>query len=423
MVQRTVALLGDGLYTWDGGVDYLSNIAGILEYVSKNREDYNVRLYLVLPLEYPIVRWFRKILSKGERDDMARFSYITDVFRDACENVQIVYYRKHVKKIYDDKGKSLEKTLRKIGADICFPVLRDYYPELSIPWIGYIADFQEKYLPELFDEETLSYRENNSIAQARNTQYFVATSESVKQDLENFYPNGDYKVFAQPFAPMAAESFLNTSECDISKYKLPKHYFLISNQFWTHKNHITAFRALRVLHDWGMTDVHIVCTGKMDSDSRNGSYCDELRSAIQEMGMEDYVHFLGYIPKLDQIEIMKHAVSLVQPSLFEGDPGGCSAYNANALMIPVIMADIRVNQEAEGCEGVTLFSAKEPESLAACMRDALCQLAQSNSDDMRKAVSQEIIMDHNHHNAEKLAGFYVDMIEEVIKEYQPKKQK
>lgn len=413
MITRTVALLGDGLYTWDGGVDYLSNIAGILEYVDKNRDDHAIRLYLVLPMEYKIVRLIRKLLSKGERDDIARFSYIIKVFESACQDVQVVYYRKHVKKLHDDKGRSLQKTLKKIGADICFPVLRDYYPELETPWIGYIADFQEKYLPELFDEQTLAYREDNSIRQARNTQYFIATSESVKKDLEEFYP-GEYKVFAQPFAPMAADSFLDTSGVELAKYKLPETYFLISNQFWTHKSHITAFRALKLLHEQGYADVHIVCTGKMDDDFRNASYCDELRESIREMGMETYIRFLGYIPKLDQIEIMKRAVSLLQPSLFEGDPGGCSAYNAASLLIPVIMSDIRVNREAEGVDGITLFDKENPDSLAACMKEALKA--------GHRTVSVREIREHNRHNADKLAAFYVDMIEEVIKDYQSRRQ-
>lgn len=413
MTARTVALLGDGLYTWDGGVDYLSNIAGILEYVDRNRDDYAIRLYLVLPMEYPFVRLARKLLSRGERDDVARFSYIIKVFESACQDVRVVYYRKHIKKLHDDKGRSLQKTLKKIGADICFPVLRDYYPELETPWIGYIADFQEKYLPELFDEQTLTYRENNSIRQARNTQYFIATSESVKKDLEEFYPGG-YKVFAQPFAPMAADSFLDTSGAELTKYRLPETYFLISNQFWAHKSHGTAFRALKLLHEQGLTDVHIVCTGKMDDDFRNAMYCDELRESIREMGMETAIHFLGYIPKLDQIEIMKRAVALLQPSLFEGDPGGCSAYNAASLLIPVIMSDIRVNREAEGVNGITLFEAENPESLAACMKDALKL--------KRETVSIREIREHNRHNADKLAVFYVDMIEEVIRDYRTKEQ-
>lgn len=115
MTMRTVALLGDGLYTWDGGVDYLSNIAGILEYVSSSRKDYGMKLYLVLPMEYPIVRLARKLLSKGKRDDLARFSYIIHVFESVCRDVQVVYYRKHIKKLHDDKGRSLQKTLKKSG--------------------------------------------------------------------------------------------------------------------------------------------------------------------------------------------------------------------------------------------------------------------------------------------------------------------
>lgn len=411
MKKRTVALLGDGLYTWDGGVDYLSNIAGILEYVNDHWEDYDLKLYLVLPREYALVRGIRRVLSKGERNEGERFSYIRKVFADACKDVQVVYYRKHVKKIYDDQGKGLQKTLTKIGADICLPILRDYYPKLKTPWIGYVADFQEKYYPELFDKATLDYRENNTKCQVANTSYFVATSDSVKQDFEEFYP-GDYKVFAQPFAPLAADSFIDTSSCDLSSYQLADKFFLISNQFWVHKSHITAFKALKHLYEKGHTDVHIYCTGKMNADSRDGSYSSQLYEWVQKEKLSSNIHFLGYIPKLDQIEIMKKSVALVQPSLFEGDPGGCSVYNANALLIPVIMADIRVNLEAEGTPGISLFKAGDEENLAMRMEEALSL--------SHEEASKQGILAHNKENAEKLAGFYMNMIEEVIKDYQPR---
>lgn len=408
MRKWIVALLGDGLYTWDGGVDYLSNIAGVLEYVDANWAEYHIKIYLVLPVESAFVRAGRKLLSKKQYDVKSRFEYIVDVFHAACPKVEIIYYRKHIKKLYDDKGKSLQKTLETIGADICFPILRDYYPRLKTPWIGYIADFQEKYLPELFDRKTLRYRERNSKKQVDNTSYFITTSQAVKEDLERFYP-GNYKVFTQPFAPMAQENFLDTSQCHIGIYNLPPCFFLISNQFWAHKSHCTAFEALRLLHERGMEDIHIVCTGKMDADFRNREYSTKLRQKVSETGMERYIHFLGYIPKLDQIEIMKHSRALLQPSLFEGDPGGCSVYNANALLVPVIMSDIRVNREAAGCKEIMLFRAEDAREMADRME---CLLKEN-----KKVVATEEIMAHSQKNAEILAGFYMNMISEVTANY------
>lgn len=406
MKDLTVALLADGLYTWDGGTDFLSNIACVLQYANQNT-DYNIKMYLVLSREYLPIRIARKLIKKLDLGEKANIERVTSVFNVLCPEVPVVFYRKHIKKLYNDKGKNLDRLLHKIGADICFPILRDYYPEMKTPWIGYIADFQEKYLPELFDQATLDYRESNSRNQVKNTRFFIATSKSVKDDLEKYYP-GDYKVFVEPFAPFAPKAFINC-DVDISKYKLPKRYFIISNQFWIHKNHITAIKAMKNVVDAGYSDVGLVCTGRMYSDSRDGEYCNEIKNLVKELGLEKNVFFVGFIPKMDQIQMIKDSVALIQPSLFEGDPGGCSVYNANSLMVPSIMADIRVNNEVENSELIRHFEAKNAKKLAEILMDTLNKPIFKRSD--------LELNNHNDKNIRILGEFYLSMIDDVISSY------
>ncbi|MCR4635504.1 MAG: glycosyltransferase [Butyrivibrio sp.] len=406
MKELTVALLADGLYTWDGGTDFLSNIACVLQYANKNT-DYNIKMYLVLPREYLPIRIARHLIKKLDLGEKKNIERVTSVFKVLCPEVPVVFYRKHIKKIYDDKGKNLDRTLKKIGADICFPILRDYYPELKTPWIGYIADFQEKYLPDLFDQATLDYREKNSKNQVKNTKFFIATSQSVKDDLEKFYP-GDYKVFVQPFAPFAPKTFIDCN-VDISKYNLPERFFIISNQFWIHKNHITAIKAMKIVVDAGFGDVGLVCTGRMYSDDRDGEYCNEIKRLVKELGLEKNIFFVGFIPKMDQIQMIKDSVALVQPSLFEGDPGGCSVYNANSLMVPSIMADIRVNNEVEDSDLIKHFEAKNPADLADRMIEILSEPYRTRKTEMVEA--------YNDNSIRNLSDFYMNMMEEAIQNY------
>lgn len=406
MKKYTVALLADGLYTWDGGTDFLSNIACVLQYANK-RPDISIEMYLVLPREYYPIRVARRIIKKLDLRERENIERVTSVFNVLCPDIPIVFYRKHIKKIYDDEGRSLDKTLKRIGADICFPILRDYYPKLKTPWIGYIADFQEKYLPELFDKATLDYREINSRNQVKNTKFFLATSQSVKNDLVEFYP-GKYEVFVQPFAPFAPKTFIDCS-IDISKYNLPKKYFIISNQFWIHKNHITAIKAMRYVLNSGYEDVGLVCTGRMYSDSRDGEYCNDLIKLVSDLGLEKNIYFVGFIPKMDQIQMIKNSVALIQPSLFEGDPGGCSVYNAYSLMVPSIMADIRVNNEVGDSELIIHFQAENSTDLA----DKMKKLLMINRD----SCSKKMIEINNQNNLDVLSDFYIDMISKVSKMY------
>ena len=113
---------------------------------------------------------------------------------------------------------------------------------------------------------------------------------------------------------------------------------------------------------------------------------------------------------MDQIQMIKGAVALIQPSLFEGDPGGCSVYNANSLMVPSIMADIRVNNEVEDSELIRHFEAKNELDLANKMVDILARSG-------LKKIGNEVDA-HNHANIEKLCSFYISMIDEVIRNYE-----
>lgn len=59
-----------------------------------------------------------------------------------------------------------------------------------------------------------------------------------------------------------------------------------------------------------------------------------------------------YIAKLDQIALLKKSIAVIQPTLFEGGPGGGASYDAISLGKPLIVSDIKVNQEIEQSERV-----------------------------------------------------------------------
>ena len=70
---------------------------------------------------------------------------------------------------------------------------------------------------------------------------------------------------------------------------------------------------------------------------------------------EHRIRILGLIPKYDQIQIMRGAVAVIQPTLFEGGPGGGAVYDAVSIGTPVILSDIPVNREVEAGRGLIQF--------------------------------------------------------------------
>jgi glycosyltransferase involved in cell wall biosynthesis len=155
-----------------------------------------------------------------------------------------------------------------------------------------------------------------------------------------------------------------------ARYGVPARYFIICNQFWVHKDHGTAFRAFaRLLGALGNDGLALVCTGGLD-DHRAPGHGEQMRSLLASLGIAERVLLLGYLPKPEQIALLRGAVALLQPTLFEGGPGGGSTYDAVALGVPVILSDIPVNREVEGSR-ISYFPPGEPEALAAQMARAL----------------------------------------------------
>ena len=93
---------------------------------------------------------------------------------------------------------------------------------------------------------------------------------------------------------------------------------------------------------------------------------------LDTLGISERVHFLGHIPKFDQIGLLKGSIALVQPTLFEGGPGGGATYDAVSLGIPVLLSDIEVNQEIMTPE-VYHFHQQNAEDLTQLMQKVLVQ--------------------------------------------------
>jgi glycosyltransferase involved in cell wall biosynthesis len=99
-------------------------------------------------------------------------------------------------------------------------------------------------------------------------------------------------------------------------YSLPDRFFLISNQFWTHKNHLVVFEALKILRERSVFPV-VVCTGSL-YDFRQPDYSNTILQAIHKLGVARQVNLLGLIPRPDQIQLLRRSLAVIQPSLFEG---------------------------------------------------------------------------------------------------------
>jgi glycosyltransferase involved in cell wall biosynthesis len=234
----------------------------------------------------------------------------------------------------------------------------------------------------------------------------IVNAKAVKDDINKFYPDRSCQIFNLPFAPFPFEEWFEDNGADLkAKYNLPEKYFMISNQFWIHKSHVTAFEALSKLEKLtGDNDIHIVCTGKT-YDHRFPHYFNDLKTEIYKLGLTDKVFFLGYIPKEEQIKIMCGAVAVLQPTLFEGGPGGGSVYDAVAMGVAAIISDIPVNLEIKE-DNVVFFKTGSPEDMAEKMFQVL--------KDDRVIPDKNILLTKGSKRVEKLGDTLLAAVESAL---------
>lgn len=374
------------LIGWGGGLDL------IVSYVRALVKIQEVKVYVFIekrPRWYSLLRtaYYRFLKNKKasqlaitENEAKALFETIV-----GKENVTVF------NNVFPN-SKKLDKIMKKKGVEVCFLDTSKSTLDISVPKVPYLFDFQYKYLSDLFKKEErdgldLYFGELLDKAQA-----VIVEAEDVKKDVEKFFPSHRAKVFVMPYTAIPEKEWLEDDDGVLQKYGLPSRYFIISNQFWMHKDHKTAINALGLVKKEGHNDIFLVCTGRMEDD-RNPLYFDELLDLCRENEVLDNVIFLGYIPKNDQIQIMKKSIAAIQPTRFEGNPGGGMGYNAISLKVPIILSDIAINQELiDSC--VTFFETGNAIDLSNKMIHAI------NSD--REAFSTEQLLELSHEREVKL---------------------
>lgn len=365
-----IALLGDGFVGWGGGLDFIRLCANALTMVC-NQGANKLTLLLPDPENATFTVKARSFISPykvvvmsflaGKRPVFNRYrvfsrQQLEDAFQNIDGRLDIVFYQ---------RGKDLRSIVAEVGADVVIPCLTSLGKHFPVPWVGYLYDFQHKYYPNYFSNREISSRDRQFEQMLSEASAVIVNAADVAKDIKKFYSATNCKVFSLPFSATPIESWFEApSEHLQTKYGLPDKYFIICNQFWIHKDHSTAFDAFAKFCELTeKDDVNLVCTGNT-VDFRQPDYFPSLNTKLIELGIVNKVHILGHISKKDQIDIMKNAIAVLQPTLFEGGPGGGAVYDAVALGVPVVLSDIPVNREIEELTNVIFFKPQDANDMA-----------------------------------------------------------
>lgn len=185
-----------------------------------------------------------------------------------------------------------------------------------------------------------------------------------QSDFNRLYPDAAHRTRVMSFVSyLEPEYFKPNPHLTKEKYQLPDNFFLVSNQFYPHKNHILIIEALGILKQKNIYPT-VVFTGSFNQDSE---HYVKLVSRIKELELEKQVIILGLIPRIDQIQLMRMCLAIIQPSLFEG--WSTVIEDARTLGKPILASDFPVHLE-QSPPRTLFFEQHNPEQLASLMSNA-----------------------------------------------------
>lgn len=349
-----------GLVRWNGGVDLVRLLESALRAAECSRE-FELQFAIPVPSSPThnldqVLRSVRKRRARvcnanGDRGDP-----------DALLQSAMSIVAQHSVTRVPDSAVGIAEAARSLNSDIVFPTMTPL-PVGTPPAVGYVFDFQHKYLPHHFKPWTRWNRDRHFAALARGTAGLVVNSRNAKADAVHFLNVRPERVLAMPFTPYATEAWFTVQSAEAQqRYGLNSAYVIICNHFWMHKDHATAFRAFALARSGLPSATRLVLTGD-PIDHRNPGYYAALQNLARKLKIDDKIIWLGLIPKSDQIALLKGALMLWQPTRFEGGPGGGSVYEAIGLGVPAVVSDLQINRELD--QGIfTLFETGNPEALA-----------------------------------------------------------
>ena len=255
-------------------------------------------------------------------------------------NILINYLRMFILVLFN-RDFILEQTLIKYNINILshsFPLGKNS----KIKSIYWIPDLQQLQLKELFSIKNKFKRWLDIYIASKNASVILFSSKTVRQIFLQKYPNLKKKLFVL--------NFLNKLPKKQPKSNLAKkfkNYFLISNQFWIHKNYDLILKGLVELKKQKLNP-YILSTGTK-FDWRSSSYYSNLLKKIRQNKLSNFI-ILGKVSREEQLGLILKANYLINPSRSEG--WNSAIEEAKSLKTNVLASNLDVHKEQLGKKGI-----------------------------------------------------------------------
>jgi len=332
---RVAFLINYNPTKWLGGFNVIKNITNSFEFL-KNRK--------IEPLII-ISNDFKKVY-KDYKIPKNRFIF-TDFFTN-----QTIFFRLYNKLsiIFFGKSNKYDNFLQKNNISILsHGLFFGLGSKSNIKSISWIPDFQHVYYPKNFTLKNRISKYINTLICSKTSSKVLLSSKDAEKDLKKILPIKFKKTIVHPYVfDLPPQKKILSYKNLYNKYKIPKNYFFIPNQFWKHKNHNLIIETLKYLKDKKNKHINIVLTG-FPFDHRHKNHFYELNKKIKKYNISNNYIYLGVIPYLHVMSLMYHSIAIINPSKFEGCSS--SVEQAKSMGKKIVLSNINIHKEQNPSKG------------------------------------------------------------------------
>ncbi len=310
---------------WLGGSNYFSNLFDGIRQHSNNS-----------------ITIFTGLNKKKLNPNFKRFKIIYLSILDPNKKINIlVNYLRLLILILFKRDFILESILKKYKIEILshsYP-LGKYSKIKSVSWI---PDLQQLHLKHLFSLKKRFKRWLDIFILKDNSSIILFSSKTVRDD---FLLN--YNIKKERTAVLNFLNRLPIKKPNSRLFKKFRKYFMISNQFWIHKNYDLIIDSLIDLKKENIEPT-IVSTGTK-FDWRSSTYYETLIKKIKKNKLSNF-KILGNLSREQQLSLILNAAYLINPSKSEG--WNSAIEEAKSLNTRVLASNLKVHKEQLGSKGI-----------------------------------------------------------------------
>lgn len=279
---------------------------------------------------------------------------------------------------------------------------------VSVPYFATVWDLQHRLQP-WFPEVSVSGWKWEAREQCYETSLprasrIITGTEAGKKEIMEFYrvPAENIRVVPLP-APKASQRAREDKlgQTDVRrKYAIGREFVFYPAQYWPHKNHIGALRAIDLLKRTHGLELDVVFVG---ADKGNREF---VAREVDNLGLKSQAHLLDFVPREALEALYKEAVALLFPSYF--GPDNLPPLEAFSLGCPVLAARVP-GAEEQLSDAALFFDPADPTTIT----DAIMRL--KRDPELRARLvdgGYEVVADRT---PEK----YLDRVCAIIDEFEP----